>query len=71
MVTEMRYNYWRYGFGPRQCVGKYVADLAIRMLLVVLVEGWEMGMREGEGEEATWERDRETWIYPSEDAAEV
>lgn len=63
MATEMRYNYWRFGFGPRQCLGKYVADLIIRMLLVELVEGYELEMRDGDKEEGkVWERDRETWI---------
>lgn len=45
MATEMRYNYWRFGFGPRQCMGKHVADLVIRMLLVELVEGFELELR--------------------------
>lgn len=65
MATEMRYNYWRFGFGPRQCLGKYVADLIIRMLLVKLVEGYELEMRDedkDEDEEKVWQRDRETWI---------
>lgn len=61
MATEMRYNYWRFGFGPRQCMGKYVADLIIRMLLVELVEGYELELR-SEDKEAVWQRDRETWI---------
>lgn len=61
MATEMRYNYWRFGFGPRQCLGKYVADLIIRMLLVELVDGYELQMRE-EDKNAVWQRDRETWI---------
>lgn len=61
MATEMRYNYWRFGFGPRQCMGKYVADLVIRMLLVEMVEEFELGMRK-EDRAGTWERDRETWI---------
>ena len=61
MATEMRYNYWRFGFGPRQCMGKYVADLVIRMLLVELVEGFELDLRK-EDRGGKWERDRETWI---------
>lgn len=24
---ELRYRFWRYGFGPRQCLGKHVADV--------------------------------------------
>lgn len=61
MLTEMRYNYWRYGFGPRQCMGKYLADLVIRMLLVELVERFELELRK-EDVAGKWERDRETWI---------
>lgn len=61
MPTEIRYNYWRFGFGPRQCMGKYVADLIIRMLLVELVDRFELVMRD-EDVEAVWERNRETWI---------
>lgn len=61
MATEMRYNYWRFGFGPRQCMGKYLADLVIRMLLVELVEGFELDMGR-EDRAGIWGRDRETWI---------
>ncbi len=57
--TETRYNYWRFGFGPRQCMGKYVADLIIRVLLVHLVEKYELSLLKT-GEE--WARDPETWI---------
>ena len=59
--TELRYHYWRYGFGPRQCMGKYVADLIIRVLLVHLVEEYELGLRqENSGEE--WARNKDNWI---------
>ena len=61
MQTEMRYNYWRFGFGPRQCMGKYVADLVIRMLIVELVERYELSLRE-EDVGSVWGRDRTTWI---------
>ncbi|KAI9880684.1 MAG: hypothetical protein M1830_001317 [Pleopsidium flavum] len=58
-ATQTRYHYWRFGFGPRQCMGKYVADLIIRVLLVHLVEKYELGLLKT-GEE--WARDPETWI---------
>lgn len=62
-ASELRYNYWRFGFGPRQCMGKYVADLVIRMLLVELVDGFELDVKEeGDREQGAWGRDRETWI---------
>ena len=58
---DLRYHFWRFGFGPRQCMGKYVADLMIRCLLVHVLEGYVLGLLEGEkGEE--WKRDPESWI---------
>ncbi|KAI1825836.1 cytochrome P450 [Xylaria intraflava] len=62
--TESRYNYWRFGFGPRQCMGKYVADLVVRDLLVQLVQGYELGLmlKESKEEIAEWERNAAVWI---------
>ena len=57
--TEARYNFWRFGFGPRQCLGKYVADLIIRSLLVELVQNFDLGL---EAKEEEWKRDLEVWI---------
>lgn len=58
---EARYNFWRFGFGPRQCMGRYVADLAIRALLVELVVKWELHLpKELVGKK--WGRDKKTWI---------
>lgn len=56
---EIRYHFWRFGFGPRQCMGKYVADFIIRILLVHLVTNYELGVLESSSE---WGRDPETWI---------
>ncbi|KAJ2904206.1 hypothetical protein MKZ38_008536 [Zalerion maritima] len=67
-ATELRYNYWRFGFGPRQCLGKYVADIMIRSLVATLVYDYEVGMdnygMDGKGSE--WGRIEDCWInHPS------
>jgi cytochrome P450 len=54
-----RYNFWRFGFGPRQCMGKFVADLMIRVLLVHLVENYDLGMVD---DCKDWDRDPTNWI---------
>lgn len=59
---ELRYHYWRFGFGPRQCMGKYVADIIIRRLVVHLVENYELGLLGGSARESEWERNPEMWI---------
>jgi cytochrome P450 len=57
-ATETRYNFWRFGFGPRQCMGKYVADLIIRVLLMHLIDNYELSLLKDE----EWLRDPDTWI---------
>ncbi len=34
---QTRYNLWRFGFGPRQCLGKNVADRILRAITAELV----------------------------------
>ncbi|UNI23718.1 hypothetical protein JDV02_009520 [Purpureocillium takamizusanense] len=58
-AVKDRYNFWRFGFGPRQCMGKFVADMMIRVLLIHLVENYDLGMLDADKE---WERDPENWI---------
>jgi cytochrome P450 len=62
--TESRYNYWRFGFGPRQCMGKYVADLVVRELLVQLVQCYDLGLMLKESKEGSdeWVRNPAVWI---------
>jgi cytochrome P450 len=57
-VLEMRYHYWRFGFGPRQCMGKYIADAIIRMVLLHLVEHFELAF----DKDTRWERNAVNWI---------
>lgn len=56
-----RYSFWRFGFGPRQCMGKFVADVIIKVLLVHLVEEYELRLLESDmvGE---WATDPDSWI---------
>ncbi|KAI0126668.1 cytochrome P450 [Xylariales sp. AK1849] len=56
--TKHRYLFWRFGFGPRQCMGKHVADLIIRSVMVELVRHYELNLLDG----AAWERNRDSWI---------
>ena len=58
-TTQLRYNYWRFGFGPRQCMGKYVADVIIRVLLDYLVRNYRLDTEEKDRE---WARSAESWI---------
>ncbi|KAK2054711.1 cytochrome P450 [Colletotrichum caudatum] len=56
--SELRYKFWRFGFGPRQCMGKYLADATIRRTLAHVVLGHELGWVDKED----WSRARDTWI---------
>ena len=58
--TQLRYHYWRFGFGPRQCMGKYVVEVLIRVLLVHLVSRYRLSLREED--KGKWSRSAESWI---------
>ncbi|ORY14667.1 putative cytochrome P450 monooxygenase [Clohesyomyces aquaticus] len=60
--SEMRYQYWRFGFGPRQCMGKHMADLVIRVLLVYLVERFSLSL----GPSSSWDKNPKAWISHTE-----
>ncbi|KAL7929951.1 cytochrome P450 [Trichoderma chlorosporum] len=36
-----RYNMWRFGFGPRQCLGKNVADIILRVIVAEILRGYQ------------------------------
>lgn len=58
-LTELRYNYWRFGFGPRQCLGKYIADLMLHSLVARMVQDYDLA---NDCPEEEWKRIEETWI---------
>ncbi|KAE8359924.1 cytochrome P450 [Aspergillus caelatus] len=56
--TDLRYHFWRFGFGPRQCIGRYTADVVIRAILLYLVKHYELQLLE----EGNWAQDPECWV---------
>ncbi|KAF2824189.1 cytochrome P450 [Ophiobolus disseminans] len=63
-AKDVRYCYWRFGFGPRVCLGKYVVDLMMKALIVELVKGWEVKLEHEKG--GDWEWDQDTWALPQD-----
>lgn len=41
---DLRYQFWRYGFGPRQCLGKYVGDMMLRVFLFELLDRYQLSL---------------------------
>lgn len=61
--SDLRYHVWRFGFGPRQCLGKFTADLILRIFLVHLIRDYRLGLEGGQGTDSKeWRRDIDTWI---------
>ncbi|KIV97293.1 hypothetical protein PV10_01060 [Exophiala mesophila] len=58
--SDLRYRFWRFGFGPRQCLGKYVADLILRTILATMVRKFTLHIPMYESR--CWERDKEAWV---------
>ncbi|OTA04144.1 Cytochrome P450, putative [Trichoderma parareesei] len=44
-----RYNMWRFGFGPRQCLGKNVADIILRVIIAEMARCYQMDILGAEG----------------------
>ncbi|RAH65639.1 cytochrome P450 [Aspergillus aculeatinus CBS 121060] len=65
-----RYHFWRFGFGPRQCLGRHVVDLLLKILLAQIVERYELlpAWKESEkpaGEKMeyrSWEKNPDVWM---------
>ncbi|KAI1157505.1 cytochrome P450 [Nemania serpens] len=60
-LAEMRYHYWRFGFGPRQCLGKYIADFILRSIVAHLVKSYTLSLLPS----SNWDKNPETWIAQS------
>ncbi|CAI6331123.1 unnamed protein product [Periconia digitata] len=62
----MRYRFWRYRFGPRQCLGKNVADILIKVLLAYMVEDYDLSCAVGDKLiDGKMDRVADTWIASS------
>lgn len=40
---------WRFGFGPRQCLGKHVADIIIRVIMAELLTNYQLKLMQEQG----------------------
>ncbi|KAL8716534.1 MAG: hypothetical protein Q9225_006146 [Loekoesia sp. 1 TL-2023] len=57
--NEMRYHYWRFGFGPRTCMARHVADLIMRIVLAHLVRNYTLSLID-HGRD--WDSNGQAWI---------
>lgn len=60
-ATDLRYHFWRFGFGPRQCMGRYLADFVIRALVIHLVEYYDLSLMDDDAGK-DWDRNPDMWI---------
>lgn len=52
---------WRFGFGPRQCLGKNVADIILRVLIAEILHCYQVGIV-GKGGIDRIELQADSWI---------
>ncbi|KAF2092842.1 cytochrome P450, partial [Rhizodiscina lignyota] len=60
-MNAQRYNMWRFGFGPRQCLGKNVADIILRVIVAELMKRYELRLMQ-EGGAAGINLQADSWI---------
>jgi len=62
-ASETRYQMWRFGFGPRVCMGRHIAEKMLRVVLALLVWNSELGLK-GRGLEGggSFDTDPASWI---------
>ncbi|KAK5988154.1 Cytochrome P450 monooxygenase verC [Cladobotryum mycophilum] len=56
-----RYNMWRFGFGPRQCLGKNVADIILRVIVAELLRSYQLDIVQQQGADGV-ELQADSWI---------
>jgi len=56
-----RYNMWRFGFGPRQCLGKNVADIMLRVVIAEMLRRYELNIEQEKGADGV-ELQADSWI---------
>ncbi|KAH0527421.1 hypothetical protein TsFJ059_002425 [Trichoderma semiorbis] len=56
-----RYNMWRFGFGPRQCLGKNVADIILRVIVAEMVRCYRIDIIGKDGIDGI-ELQADSWI---------
>ena len=67
---QLRYNLVTYGFGVRQCLGKYLADHTIKTLIIALVQRFHWTLFDEEdtqlGSSGAWaaKTDTEIEMFP-------
>ncbi|CAI7629499.1 unnamed protein product [Penicillium glandicola] len=62
-AVKWRYRFWRYGFGPRQCLGKHVADMILKTIVAYLIENYQLTPLGKEGHDLEdWQKKPGTWI---------
>lgn len=74
---DLRYRYWRFGFGPRTCLGKHLAELILRSVVIEILENWHIALdattsqqenvtERDENKDTSWPWDDEKWIHSPE-----
>ncbi|CAM1502582.1 Fc.00g073580.m01.CDS01 [Cosmosporella sp. VM-42] len=58
---QYRYHFWRFGFGPRKCLGQHVADRMVRALLAEMLSRYRLSVSESLGNQDFQLQDQ-SWV---------
>ncbi|KAL4863831.1 hypothetical protein BDV12DRAFT_201697 [Aspergillus spectabilis] len=60
--ADIRYNLWRFGFGPRQCLGKHVGERMLRTITAEMIRRYTISVQGGEEQNEKGGLQEESWV---------
>ena len=53
---------WRFGFGPRQCMGKFLAEYMIRSIVASVIKELQIGLSEEDKQKTDFAVNPNEWV---------
>ncbi|KAH8702189.1 cytochrome P450 monooxygenase GliC2 [Talaromyces proteolyticus] len=60
--NQLRYNLSTFGYGPRKCLGQYIADKIIKSLVFHLFYKYEVSLNLGQDDKGDFKVDKTSWV---------
>ncbi|UKZ72378.1 hypothetical protein TrVFT333_000007 [Trichoderma virens FT-333] len=59
---QYRYHFFRFGFGPRKCLGQHIADRMVRALLAEMLSRYRLSIKESVDKDKDFQLQDQSWV---------